>query len=126
MSQLSIFDILVGPKIRFENWDESGEPHPEKLDIHLFLKNPRKGWRGCNLADIEVHKFKRGWAWSVCYNFNHQGSGYACSGKQRVFAHSAEDAVHYAKIELEGKMDGRFDKVDMKPRAAVLDWLKTI
>lgn len=39
----------------------------------FILPNPRKGWRGCNAAEIAIAPVPNGWAWATSYHFTNEG-----------------------------------------------------
>lgn len=102
--QLSLFDALRRPPVQMAV-DADGlvlqtEPH-----FTFRLPHPRYAWER---AEIEVHQHEGGlWMWSTSHNADMGGGGYRVGAKWGNFAETREDALFYACVELERKLEGK-------------------
>jgi hypothetical protein len=120
MSQLSLFDALRAPPI-IRRVKPNGHVLQGEPQLKFELSLPR---HASPAARIEVHPSKDGlWTWSASYN-----TGYGASGYKVGFAHSADDALHYAIEELRGRLSNahHYNKAAEKVAARILVWADSL
>ena len=95
---------------------------------HLVLKNPRKGWRGCDLAGISIAPVPGGWAWATSYHFTSEGCSSPITLAEGPFhqhettrALAISSAVQYLREQVVGSIR-RNGKTEPAARAT-LAWL---
>jgi len=107
--------------------NENGVYEP---DERFELPMPKKGWRGCPLAEIEIADLGTHWIWAVSYQMmtgNCAGRGSPLTDFDRPWgtsrAPTRDAAIAAATADLRISMMKRGDCRDAR---AVLAWLDTL
>jgi hypothetical protein len=101
-------------------------------DERLSLPRPTKGWRGCNLADIEIANLGEYWIWATCFAM-HTGDCHGSAsplvddGERPWMSHrspSREAAIDAAASNLRDRLAPRSEHC--ADARAVLVWLDSL
>lgn len=124
-AQLSLFDTLRTPPI-IRRVAADGHVLQGEAQIKFVLPHPRYA---SPAARIELHPSRDGlWMWSASYNTGLGSSGYKVGEKWGQFALTAEDALHYAVEELQGRLIKAHhdNKAAEKLAAKILTWAESL
>lgn len=120
-AQASLFDLMHHPAILLAV-DPDGPVVQGPVGEVLSLPRARNA---VDLARIELHQHaERRFMWSTSFNLSMTGCGYRVGQKWGKFAESRGDALHYAVLELVGKLTDRSMgcDADTKLRNQIIKW----
>jgi hypothetical protein len=124
MNQLSLFDTFRAPPI-LRSVDPDGQVVKGEVRESFVLPHPRYAFPRCR---IELHPSGDGlWMWSVSFHTDDGcGNSYRVGEKWGKFALTRDDALHYARGELEAKLAERLLRSPCKSIAKIRAWANSL